>query len=513
MSRGLQPHQPPLAAADINPVPTIRALLTRRRFIGALGAGGATALLTACSSSGTGELPGSSAPSAPSFVQPESITSTDGLLEVTLRAEPAHMPWGESTRYVYAYNGTTPGPTLRLRPGDRLVVHLENGLDADTNLHTHGLHVSPSGDGDNIFVRVAPGESRTYVYDIPSDHRSGLFWYHPHAHGTVAKQVAAGLAGAIVILDDLDDIPEFTNAIERIWILSDPAIGDGPDALEAGPMDQMAGRVGDTVLVNGIQRPDVEAEAGTLERWRMVNASSSRYYRLALEGHPVHVVASDGGRLNAPVAVEEILLAPGERTEFFVTPSSAGSFALRTLRYDRGSTGMGGNMMGGSSLVDGDAVLATFTVTGDRQPANLPTTLLNASQFTLPAPDASRVLELGMAMGGGMMGGGMGEMMSFTFDGKTFDPDRTDIAVGAGSVEAWEIRNTSPMDHPFHLHVWPFLVAAGPSTAGWKDTINVPAGESVNILVPFSGLTGRTVYHCHILDHEDLGMMGVIDVS
>ena len=166
MSRGLQPHQPPLAAADINPVPTIRALLTRRRFIGALGAGGATALLTACSSSGTGELPGSSAPSAPSFVQPESITSTDGLLEVTLRAEPAHMPWGESTRYVYAYNGTTPGPTLRLRPGDRLVVHLENGLDADTNLHTHGLHVSPSGDGDNIFVRVAPGESRTYVLSL-----------------------------------------------------------------------------------------------------------------------------------------------------------------------------------------------------------------------------------------------------------------------------------------------------------------------------------------------------------
>ncbi|NNC81367.1 MAG: multicopper oxidase family protein [Acidimicrobiales bacterium] len=494
-------------------MPTLREALTRRRFIGALGAGGATALLTACSSSGTGESPGAAAPSGPSFVQPESITSEDGLLEMTLRAEPTHLPWGNSTRYAYTYNGTSPGPTLRLRPGDRLVIHLENGLDDDTNLHTHGLHVSPSDDADNIFLRVAPGESRTYVYDIPSDHRSGLFWYHPHAHGTVAKQVAAGLAGAIVIVDDLDNIPEIASTVDRIWILSDPPVGGGPSVLDAGPMDRMAGRVGDTILINGVERPNVDAEAGTLERWRMVNASSTRYYRLALDGHPIHVIASDGGRLNAPVTVEEVLLAPGERTEFFVTPSTAGSFAFRTLRYDRGSTGMGGNMMGGNTLVDDDAVLATFTVLGNRQPADLPTTLLDANHLTLPAPESSRVLELGMAMGGGMMGGGMGEMMSFTFDGKTFDPDRTDIAVGAGSVEAWEIRNTSPMDHPFHLHVWPFLVAAGPTTAGWKDTINVPAGESVNILVPFGGLTGRTVYHCHILDHEDLGMMGVIEVT
>lgn len=105
-------------------------------------------------------------------------------------------------------------------------------------------------------------------------------------------------------------------------------------------------------------------------------------------------------------------------------------------------------------------------------------------------------------------------MMSFTIDGRTFDADRTDIAARLGSVEEWEIRNTSPMDHPFHLHVWPFvLVDAPPAQQGWKDTINVPAGSSVRVVVAFTEIPGRTVYHCHILDHEDLGMMGVIDVA
>jgi FtsP/CotA-like multicopper oxidase with cupredoxin domain len=329
----------------------------------------------------------------------------------------------------------------------------------------------------------------------------------------VAEQVAAGLAGAIVIVDDIDDIDEIAGSAERIWILSDPPITDGPAALEPGPMDRMAGRQGETILVNGIERPNVTAEAGVLERWRIVNASASRYYRLALDDHPLHTIASDGGRLNAPVSVEDVLLAPGERVELLVTPSAAGTFALRSLRYDRGSVGMGGGMMGRDSLADREVVLATLTVIGNDKPADLPSSLLDADDLTLPTPVASRVLELGMGMGGAMMGGGMGEMMSFTIDGKTFDPDRTDIRVAEGTVEEWEIRNTSLMDHPFHLHVWPFLVADGPSGTGWKDTINVPAGESVRILVPFTGLIGRTVYHCHILDHEDLGMMGVIDVS
>ena len=491
--------------------------LTRRRFLTGLAAGGLTTWLSACSASGT-STPTSSLPSissgpttsgaprpAAAFAQPEVLASTDGVLDVVLRAEQAQIPWGDSTRFSLTYNGITPGPTLRVSPGDRLQIRLENGLTEPTNLHTHGLHVSPDGDGDNVFVAVAPGEARTYVYDIPADHRSGLFWYHPHAHGTVARQVAGGLAGAIVVVDDVDDAPELAGSNERIWVLADPPIGTSPEVLDVSAMDQMAGREGDVVLVNGVLAPEVSARVGELERWRMVNASASRYYRLAVDEHDLHVIATDGGRLSTPVMVSEILLAPGERTELLIAPSTAGRFAVRSLPYDRGGMGMGGMGMGGSSDT-AETAIATMVVAGTGDSAPLPETL-PVNDDPAPEPTASRIIELGM---GHMMGRGD---MVWTIDGRPFDPERTDIEVALGAVEEWEIRNPTAMDHPFHLHVWPFRQIGAAAGSGWKDTVNVPAGSSVRVVVPFTGIAGRTVYHCHILDHEDLGMMGVIDTA
>lgn len=495
----------------MNDLPVSYVRLTRRQFVAALGVGAGGAWLTACSGGADGGRSGAVVSSGTPFQEPEVLTSTDGLLEVTLRAEPMSVPWGEAKRYAYTYNGSSPGPTLRLRPGDRLVVHLENELDDDTNLHTHGLHVSPAGDADNVFIRVPPGGSRTYTYDIPTDHRSGLFWYHPHAHGTVAKQVAAGLAGAIVVDDEIDDLPEIAASTERLWLLSDPPIGMGAGILEANAMDAMAGRTGDAVLINGWGLPNLAVEAGSLERWRLVNASASRYYRLALDGHQLNAIASDAGRIDAPVELGELLLAPGERTEVLVTATKPGTFAVRALPYDRGSTGMGGGMMGGDdSAATEEAVVATVTVSGRSEPAPLPAALLDQGALVPPTPSASRVLELGEGMGGMMDGG---QMMSFTIDGRTFDAERTDVSVALDAVEEWEIRNPTHMDHPIHLHVWPFLVVDAPPGSGWKDTVNVPAGESVRILIPFTDIAGRSVFHCHILDHEDLGMMGTVEVA
>ncbi len=153
-----------------------------------------------------------------------------------------------------------------------------------------------------------------------------------------------------------------------------------------------------------------------------------------------------------------------------------------------------------------DLTVATLSVTGNGPAASLPNQIDAEANPGFLEPVAQRILKLGMGMGG-MMGGGM----SFTIDGRVFDGGRTDSDVQFETVEEWEIVNTTPMDHPFHLHVWPFVLATDVN-AGWKDTINVPANQSVRILVPFAGLTGRTVYHCHILDHEDLGMMGTIEV-
>jgi FtsP/CotA-like multicopper oxidase with cupredoxin domain len=439
------------------------------------------------------------------FTEPKVLTSVGGRLEVELVAAPTQVPFRGDTRFAYSYGGTTPGPTLRVRPGDVLSIRLRNRLGETTNLHTHGLHVSPSGSADNVFVSVPDGEERTYTYRIPADHRSGLFWYHPHHHEMVARQVFGGLAGAIVVEDAIDAVPELAAARERLLVLNDAVIGSSADVLDVSMMEQMVGREGDTVLVNGVEAPTIDAQAGTLEHWRILNASASRYYRLALDGHALHVIGTDGGRLVRPVEVEEILLAPGERVEVLVTPSTAGRARLRSLPYDRGTIGMGGD---GPAPASGRVLIANLDVSGDAAPAALPTVLASPESLTLPAATGEREVVLAMGMGGGMGG--------FTIDGKSFDAARTDITTRLDRVEDWTLTNTSSMDHPFHLHVWPFQIVArsdgAPIDVGWKDTVNVPAGTSVTVRIPFTEIRGRTVYHCHILDHEDLGMMGVIRV-
>jgi FtsP/CotA-like multicopper oxidase with cupredoxin domain len=493
--------------------------VTRRHFFGQLAGMGAGAVLLG---PGALDLLLAAAPAGavppPAFAQPEVLESANGTLDVELVARARQVPWGTGTRYALTYNGTTPGPTLVVRPGDRVRVTLVNELDAPTNLHTHGLYVSPSGDHDNPFVRVASGARHTYHYDITPEQRSLTAWYHPHMHGRVAPQVFGGLVGAIIVRDDLDTDPALAGATERVMVLSDPRIGKTAAVLDASMMQQFQGREGDVVLVNGVGAPFLLAPAGTLEHWRLVNASASRYYRLVLDGLPMTLVGTDGGRLAVPMSVDELRLAPGERAEVLVVPSSEGQYALRTLAVDRGSLGMGAG--GDAAILSPPATVATLSVTGTAPAATLPARLAAPSTLEPGNATGRRDLVLGMGMGmagmGSMGGGDNRGGMAFTIDGKPFDPSVTNIRTRLGRVEDWTISNTSAMDHPFHLHVWPFRVlerSDGAPEPGWKDTVNVPAGGSVKLRVPFDRVTGRTVYHCHILDHEDLGMMGVIRVD
>ncbi|MBK5288691.1 MAG: multicopper oxidase family protein [Acidimicrobiia bacterium] len=494
---------------------------TRRDFLGAVAGGAVLVGLSACGSE-------TSSPALPAsgddFSAPRERRSRNGVLDVTLVAEGRTVRFGTGRRYAYTYNGTTPGPTLRLRPGDTLRITLVNHLSETTNLHTHGLHVSPSGSADNIFVMVPPGGTHRYEYRIPDDHPSGLFWYHPHHHGSVAPQVFGGLAGAIIIDDAIDDLPAIASSRERVMVLADPAIGTSADAFGASMMERMQGREGDVALVNGVVAPTIRAVAGSIERWRLVNASASRFYRLALTGAAMHQIATDAGRLARPVAVDEVLLAPGERVELLLAPTRAGRYAFRSLPYDRGTPMMGGGGMGGgtggSSGASDTITLATLVARDSSQAASLPTRLADLRSLTSSTVDRERDLTLAMGMGGGGMGGGGmgggGMDGQATINGDSFDPNRTDVATRLGDVEEWTIRNASAMDHPFHLHVWPFLViddGNGHAPPGWKDTVNVPANSSVRIRLAFLDIPGRTVFHCHILDHEDLGMMGVIDVT
>ena len=453
---------------------------------------------------------------------PPVLGSSGGTLQLRLEAAPVRVPMAGRQASVLGYNGGVPGPTLHLQPGDRLHIDLVNRLSEPTNLHVHGLHVSPDGNGDNSFVSVGAGQTYGYDYQLPPDHPPGVYWYHPHHHGLVAEQVFGGLYGAIIV-GDPTPIPVTR---ERVLVVSDITLDGGGRVQQPPVMAQMMGREGELVLVNGQTGPRLVARPGERERWRIINACTARYLRLRLDGQQVQLLGVDCGRFAAPRNVEEVVLTTGNRADLLVT-TAAGTSELRTLPYDRGSiAGMMGGATGGPGMsgmggrgVAGPAtsppgtpiVLAALEVTGPAV-APLPPVPAPPSPCDLRDEPVSGRRELTFAMGMGMGGGGMG----FTIDGKQFDPNRIDQAVRAGAVEEWTITNTSPMDHPLHLHVWPMQLiehAGRPvDTPTWQDVVNVPARSSVTIRVAFDTFTGRSVYHCHILDHEDRGMMGVIEV-
>lgn len=494
------------------PPPRLLALqcltLERRRFLslaGAASAGLAGLALVGCGDDDkpSGTTPGGNGSTRTdgSWKQPSVIQSANGRLDVTLTVKGELVPHGNRKRWAITVNGTSPGPTLLIRPGDRLRIVLDNQLEHSTNLHTHGLRVSPSGNADNPFVEVKAGEKFTYEMDVPADHPSGLSWYHPHLHHHVAEQLFAGMFGAIVIRDAIDDLPEIAGATERMVLLHDTRDATSESGVtSATMMDTRDGREGNLVLANGLAGQRLPARVGQLERWRLLNASPSRFYRLRLDGHSFRQIASDGGRLAAPEEVTEITLVPGERAEVLVEPTKEGSYTLRALPVSRG-------MMGASRELE---LLAMDVAAGGTaaRPA-FPARLANLRNLDGAALATTREITMEMQMGGGPP--------RFRISGKEFDANRIDTRVRLGTVEDWMIRNVGPMDHPFHLHVWPFQVmeqsAPGAVPKGWKDTVNVPAGGFVRVRIPFEQIGGKTVYHCHILDHEDLGMMAIIEAT
>lgn len=445
------------------------------------------------------------------LIQPRTERSTDGLLQVRLEAGPGRIQLAGRPASALGYNGGIPGPTLRLRAGDVLTIKLVNNLAQATNLHVHGLHVSPEGNGDNVFVSVEPGGTFDYEYRLPKDHPPGVYWYHPHHHGAVADQIFAGLFGAIII----EDPEPIKTRAERVLIISDTTLDPLGNIPSVPAMERMIGREGELILVNGQSNPQFRARPGERERWRIVNACVARQLRLRLDGQQLQLLGIDSGRFQEPEEVEELLLTPGNRADLLVT-TATGDSVLRAFHQNRGSMpGMMGPRFGARSPADqpDGAALVTLRVSGETA---APLTAVPAYQgladLRSSAVAARRQLVLATGMG---MDGGTG-MMRFTINGREFNEARTDTTVASGTVEEWTLINTSPMDHPFHLHVWPMQIieqnGQGMDTAVWQDVVNVPANGRVKVRVAFKDFRGRSVYHCHILDHEDLGMKGIIEV-
>ncbi|XAS74873.1 multicopper oxidase family protein [Dermatophilaceae bacterium Sec6.4] len=439
-----------------------------------------------------------SAPTGQGMREPASLASSSGVLAVTLRAARGVTLMGRHTQAL-GYNGSSPGPTLRVQPGDVLRVTLQNDLAGPTNLHTHGLHVSPEGTSDNIFRSIAPGSSAGYEFHIPPDHPLGTFWYHPHLHGSVADQVFGGLFGALLVTGAHE--PSVTR--DRVIVISDTTLTAGGQVAGVSNAQVMRGREGDLVLVNGQHQPRIDVTAGTLERWRVVNACTSRFLNLRLDGHTWGMLGYDGQGLHAPSDEKSVLLAPGNRADLLLRPTVAGTFMLRTAGHDRGGMGM---MMGGGSATSAETVLATVLIGVGTGSAATSWPSVAAGPLDLRSARVDQRRSLAFTMGMGMV---------FGFDGRPFDPARIDQQLSLGTLEEWTITNSTMMDHPFHLHVWPMQVTDAPDSdpngpPDWRDVIIVPAGGRVTVRIPVRDYGGKTVYHCHILDHEDLGMMGQV---
>ena len=429
--------------------------------------------------------------------EPQTLSSANGLLDVTLTAATATIDIGGQPVVTTVFNGTYLPPTLRVKRGDLLRITLVNASGMLTNLHTHGFEVTPKGISDNIFRIAEMGGSLTYEYQIGANHPAGQFWYHPHVHGNASAQTKFGLSGLIIVEGMQEEIPALQGLPERVLILKDAQIdGTAIDtALEIG--------LNTTRTVNGLVNPTITMAPGETQFWRISNQSANLYYRLVLDGHTLHQVGRDGNHLNAMQSGSEVLLVPGSRADVVVqmNPGEGGqTFALSALAVQTGVAG---------DSYDAE-VLATVSVEGTAvSPLDLSTITMTPQQDMRSLVTNARAVTFQQDRAG----------LAFLVNGQEFDMNKVNTRVKHGNVERWTVQNTTNEWHVFHIHQVQFqLVAVNGKPVpfdGYYDVVNVPEKGSVTVIIPFNAPTsaGKYVYHCHILDHEDRGMMAVIQVG
>lgn len=457
---------------------------------------------------------------------PELIDATSRKSAVELAARRGlHEFWPGKPARALGYSGAYLGPTLRLRRGENVQFAIRNELDVETTLHWHGAIVPSDVDG-GPHNAIAPGG--VWHPALRLDQPAATIWYHAHPHGATARQVYQGLAG-MILLDDGSDarlgLPATYGLDDLPIVLQDRAFeSDGSLAYDFSPMATMAGMIGDTIIVNGVVAPAARVPKGIV-RLRLLNGSNARPLRLAFDDRRAFaVIGSDAGLLAAPAERKDLIVAPGERFEILVDFADGESRVLQSLPHDIGANaGMPGMMRMMRTGPDEPEQIMRFDPDGALAVAirAMPTKLAD-----LPKPDASaaarrRVISLDPMMGGmgmGMMGRrGRGPQMGI--NGRSFDMDRVDFDAKLGTSEIWDVQSQM-MAHPFHIHGTSFRILSidgappPPHLAGLKDVALVE--NRVELLVPFNAPATRDMpfmFHCHILEHEDAGMMGQFAVA
>jgi FtsP/CotA-like multicopper oxidase with cupredoxin domain len=422
------------------------------------------------------------------------------------------------------YNGPLLGPTLRVHRGDDVEMAVTNELNEATTVHWHGLLIRGELDG-GPHQTINPGETWRPV--LPIRQPAATLWYHPHVHGRTATQVYAGLAGMLIVTDEEEQalgLPSEYGVDDLPIVLQDRQFEEGRLVLPSGMMDLMQGRRGDTLLVNGTPNPVASVPRG-LVRLRLLNGSNARMYHLAFEDRRTfHWIASEAGLLEAPVALDTLSLGPGERAEVLVDFSEGGPVSLQT-EPDTNAPMIMGHMRdlwarGADLLGTGLQQVLRFEPEGEAAAQTVPSHLAMRERIDPETAVRRRRFQMQMGMGG-MMGGGMmsGGTGMFAINNRAFRMDHVNEHVGLGDVEIWEV-DGQMMAHPFHIHGVHFEVlsrnGSSPSVRdqGLRDTIVVR--EPAELLVRFTQPATEAapfMYHCHILEHEDNGMMGQFAVT
>lgn len=433
-------------------------------------------------------------------------------------------------------NGNYLGSTLRLRSGENVVIHVNNAMNEDTTVHWHGLHVPAKQDGGPHQL-IPQGETWRSAFSV--NQKASTCWYHSHIPHRTGSQVYHGLAGMLLVEDDesltlglpsqygVDDIP---------LILQDRSFDEsGALVYPTDVSTLMRGVRGDTLVLNGTVAPYFDATTEKI-RFRILNAANARTFTIACgDGRSFHMIASDNAFLERPLELTHITLAPGERAEVVITVSAGESLHLVNLPVPSAPLLYNGQMNGMMRNLDKDGfdVLLVRAAATLAASAPLPAVLTQIERLREEDATVTRYFELGMGNGtgagggregGGAGGGGNGGGNGGGYGGGTFklnglmmNMSRIDFEVQEGATEIWELVNASPMIHPFHVHKVHFQildrngVPPGPEEQGFKDVVRVHVSETVRIIARFDDFPDPEtpyMYHCHILEHEDHGMMG-----
>lgn len=512
--------------------------LGRRTLFTGASALALTAALPSCSQPGKPPEPSAGAGEGQPLITPDEVSSNPATRRLDVAIDAVYGTYDLAGRRVTlrGYDGGPRPRTLRFKAGDTVALTLHNRLpkllpDAAvpasapgghahhagppvpgqsgmnvphgfnvTNMHVHGLHVSPTAPADDVLVPVEPGGGlRSYRYIVPETHPCGVNFYHAHNHGSVALQVASGMAGALIVEGKVDRIDAISKVKDVVMLLQ--SLQAGPD----GTVDDYATLDGGTqVYINGQKNPTIPMDRGEVQRWRLINATHNRFLTLTLPGHRFVTLGFDGNPLERTESTTAVFLAPGNRVELLVQASfTAGRYALdggSNYGFTYGSIAAVevGARMGAKDLYEGELVRYDTDFGGHLRPIR------------------DEEVVRGRRVGFGQVG--TLPYWTWTIDGEPFDEKRK-FEAKLGTAEEWTLVNQTNDPHPFHIHINPFQVL---ETSGlpvpvprgrWLDTITIPPNGHVRMRTRYVDYDGLYVFHCHTLVHEDQGMMRLLEVT